>query len=295
MSYPGAIASKARRAPHYGPVYGHSLSTRQQGLVGNASPRTRQQMRRGAGRYLSGLGGESPDGSIGIDPAYQGREVYEMEQQDDTFGSGIFDPGGRSGTANADAGVFASHNSLPGYLAREVPFAVSRDVTDITDGADVVTVPAGGLFYVEQNGRPDGYPVLGPTYRPPQIAPGGAPGGRQSVYKHLTRPGQRPAPPLNPHAPVVAPPTMHPARNPTTWSREVGINQNQCGVPTRPATHLVPSQMNVEPFYRPAPIAGGGCPSLGEDAPTSSLAAYVAVGVAVGAATAWWTGRRRRR
>ncbi|MCP4248747.1 MAG: hypothetical protein GY778_17020, partial [bacterium] len=122
-------------------------------------------MRAEHGRYLSGLGGESPSGEVGYDPAYQGQEMYELEHQDDTYGSGIFDPGGRSATANANMGVFASHYSLPGYLAREVPFTVSRDVSDITDDAEVVIVPSGGLTYVESRGKLTRPAVLGPTWR----------------------------------------------------------------------------------------------------------------------------------
>lgn len=253
-------------------------------------------MRAPHGRYLSGLGGESPSGAVGYDAPYQDRGVYELEKQDDTYGSGIFDPEGRSGTSNPDTGVFASHNSLPGYVARDVSFTVSRDVTDITDGAEVVSVPAGGMYYVERDGRSASPAVLGPTYRPPQIEVGGPATGRDHPYKSLTRPGQAPAPPLNPHAPVVPPPAYHPSRQPTTWVQPVGLQTPQCRVPTSPATHRVPRQMVVNPFVRPAPLQSGGCNSGfgAAEAPSSGLIGYGIAGLLVGAATGWWVSKQKK-
>ncbi len=150
-------------------------------------------------------------GAVGYDPRYQGQEVYDLEGEDDTYGSGIFDPEGRAGTSNPNMGVFASHNSLPGYIARDVPFTVQDDVTDITDNAAVVSVPGGGMFYVEKKGRLGGAAIMGPTWRPPQIEPAGYTRHDQ-VYAFMNRSGQH-GHDLFPGAPVrTQPPLRRPAR-----------------------------------------------------------------------------------
>lgn len=90
-------------------------------------------MQRWHGRQLKGFGNidESRSltpggysGSVGNDPKYFTSHLKQLEQSDDVFGSGIFDGVGHS-TANADTGIFASAYSLPGYVGREVPYAVS--------------------------------------------------------------------------------------------------------------------------------------------------------------------------
>jgi len=99
------------------------------------------------------------------DPMYRDTVLQQLEQEEDSFGSGIFDQTGRDATSNADLGVFASNYSLPGYIAREVPFTVSREIQDITDDAAVVTVPGGGLTYIERGGKAAGAKIqpAGPT------------------------------------------------------------------------------------------------------------------------------------
>jgi hypothetical protein len=111
-------------------------------------------------------------GATGFDPRYQGQHIYDLEKEDDTFGSGIFDPGGRGGTANPNMGVFAAHYSLPGYVARDVPFHVMKDVTDITDDAQVVSIPGGGLYYVADSDSGEGHAPSPPTWRPAIQPPG---------------------------------------------------------------------------------------------------------------------------
>ena len=157
---------------YYGPLYARQYFDRNLAHIISSNPQTVATMRKRYGRYLAGFGSEDMSGQVGYDPAYQGRHIYDLEKEDDTFGSGIFDPKGRGGTSNANLGIFASHNSLPGFAAREVPFTVSKDVTDITDDADVVTVPGGGMAYVEDQGRLVGAAPPGPTWRPAIQPPG---------------------------------------------------------------------------------------------------------------------------
>lgn len=205
------------------------------------------------GRYLSGFGGASLTGGVGYDPSYQGQHIYELEEQDDTYGSGIFDPEGRAGTANPNMGVFASHDSLPGYLAREVPFTVSRDVTDITDDADVVIVPGGGMSYIESRGKLTGPAVLGPTWRPPQIQPAGWTRHDQE-YAFMNK-GDSRGTVLNPGAPVRPPPTYRPERTFEGQAVGVPLSPRETGlVPFNHAQVRVPYQSQVQPFVPKAPI-----------------------------------------
>jgi hypothetical protein len=157
---------------YYGPLYARDYFDRNHAHIISSSPQTVATMRKRYGRYLAGFGNEDMSGQVGYDPAYQGRHIYDLEKEDDTFGSGIFDPKGRGGTGNANMGIFAGHYSLPGNVAREIPFTVSKEVTDITDDAAVVTVPGGGMFYVEDRGRLAGAAPPGPTWRPAIQPPG---------------------------------------------------------------------------------------------------------------------------
>lgn len=156
----------------YGPLYATSYADRNLHHLISSSPQTVSTMRQRYGRYLAGLDGESMSGKVGYDPQYQDQHVYDLEKEDDTFGSGIFDAGGRGGTSNANMGVFASHYSLPGFIARDVPFRVQSDVTDITDGAAVVSIPGGGLLAVDDRGTVPGRAGTPPTWRPAIQPPG---------------------------------------------------------------------------------------------------------------------------
>jgi hypothetical protein len=118
-------------------------------LIGQMNPVIETRWRLSQGRAVAGLGS--------VPESYQEerRDDYigQIEQEDDVLGSGIFDMSGRMATIHPQLGVFADHPSLPGYLAREVQFAVSKDIEDITAGAQVVAVPGGGMAYVERGGR----------------------------------------------------------------------------------------------------------------------------------------------
>lgn len=244
-------------------------------------------MRQEHGRYLGGLGGESADGQTGYDPAYQGETTQQLEEQDDTFGSGIFDPGGRAGTSNPDMGVFASHYSWPGYLAREIPFTVSRDVSDITDDAEVVYVPGGGMAFVEEAGRLRRPAVTGPTWRPKALTPAGVT-QRDQPYAFLNRPDQPYQEPLNPRARVTGVPRYgEPERDPHTWVAPVGTRRPSCQVPRHPHPHRVPTRSVVDPSgpgiaVRPPPACNGF--GQEEEKKPASAAQLAAAGALVGVA-----------
>lgn len=87
----------------------------------------------------------------------EGIEVYpnELDQlaaADDTAGNGVFDPNGSHGNVHPDEGVFADHQSLPGYVDREV-FYQPGEVQDIPGGGVTMYVPGGAVSF--QQGQPE--------------------------------------------------------------------------------------------------------------------------------------------
>lgn len=119
--------------------------------IGQVGPRYENRWMMNHGRFLSGLGSNDTQPGYNADTD---RYVESLEQDDDVNGSGMFDTYGRKPTVNATLGVFQDHPSIPGYIDREVQYAVSREVVDISNGADVVTVAGGGLTYQERGGLP---------------------------------------------------------------------------------------------------------------------------------------------
>ena len=71
-------------------------------------------------------------------------ELDTLQVADDVVGNGVFDPAGSAGNVHRDAGVFADHQGLPGYLARE-RFYQESEVLDVTTGLPVVYVPGGAV------------------------------------------------------------------------------------------------------------------------------------------------------
>lgn len=155
-----AVNSRQR---HYGPTHGDKVAQGLHFYTGQTRANL-QRMKKMYGRSLAGMGPAQAMGNVGADPGYQNKAIYELEKEDDSYGSGVFDPEGRTGTSNPDMGVFSSSYDLPGYIARGVPFMVSKDVTDINSGADVVYVPGGGMAYVEREGKLAG-PLKAPMAR----------------------------------------------------------------------------------------------------------------------------------
>jgi hypothetical protein len=237
------------REPYYGPLMTHDFITGNLPYIGQVSPVTSTIMREWHGRYLSGVegySGQDPMGNVDIDPAYQSHDLYDLEEQDDVYGSGVFDAPGREATANARTGIFASHYSIPGYVGREQPFTVS-EVTDITDDANVVMVPAGGMSFAEVRGQMQYPPALGPSRRPPplELTPP-ASDSRMDVYKELQI--GKPQPPLNPSAPHLPAPTYHPARQPVHWTRDVPWYPLQRQIPAAPVQRTLGRRYIVQPI-----------------------------------------------
>lgn len=169
---------------HYGPAYDSSPVSSRLALTGQLNPEFAHQYAAQNGRYLPGLGA-APMKSEQVIERDEHAEIYDLEQQDDVLGSGVFDPYHRPGTANTNMGVFTSHYSLPGYDARAIPFVTANDVTDLTDDASIVHVPGGGMAYVEARGK-----LLGPACPdfpppPPGLEPA-RPTPRDQTYVDLT-------------------------------------------------------------------------------------------------------------
>jgi hypothetical protein len=136
--------------------------------LGQISPRAQEQWNMAHGRHMAGLGGNETQPPW--DPEFRSDAMEQLEAEDDVHGSGIFDSYGRTPTVNHDLGVFADHPSLPGFIDREVQYAVSKDIYDITSGADVVTVAGGGMSYQERGGLPVPFDWQGRKPMPPARA-----------------------------------------------------------------------------------------------------------------------------
>ena len=235
---------------------------------------------------------DNPDADWDLDDT---ENIYELEEMDDTYGSGIFDPDRRPGTANTDMGVFASHDSLPGYLARETPFTVSEDVSSLPSGAPYVSVPAGGMAYIEAWGRPQKPRAFGPVPRPFKMRPS-PPTGRKEPYAYLNTPGNQlgPAPPdqtiqrvrPKPGAPMpYFVPRGHEKFQPTFEVQDVPMTPAQIRVRERSHRARVPTRSMIRPMQARAAI---GALEMSES--SKSWITWGAVGLALGAAGAFLLG-----
>lgn len=72
-------------------------------------------------------------------------ELDVLQVADDVQGNGMFDPEGSHGNIHPDFGIFADHESLPGYVARD-KFYTPSEVMDATNGRQVMYVPAGAVY-----------------------------------------------------------------------------------------------------------------------------------------------------
>ena len=256
----------------YGPEYDPDPISSQMAITGQLNPVIERRFAAQDGQYLSGvdgMNGNDPNVHENLIERTEHKEVYDLEQQDDTLGSGIFDPYNRPGTANTNTGVFTTHNSLPGYLAREIPFVVSNDVTDLTDDASIVSVPGGGMAYVEADGRLKGPAAHGMPPPHPQLVPP-PPTGRDQTYVDLT-----------PHMP-------------TGW--DVDSLLRSAEFPTGPIDPApggmllpngpMPPMPNGELTLRPVPTPGGGANYHAPGAPAPQPAPSLQVPTVPGAAPA---------
>jgi len=71
-------------------------------------------------------------------------ELDALQAADDVQGNGMFDPPGSHGNVHPDYGIFADHESLPGYVARD-RFYTPSEVVDATTGKQVMYVPGGAV------------------------------------------------------------------------------------------------------------------------------------------------------
>ena len=139
-------------------------------LTGQVNPIVARDLATTHGRFLSGFGEPKMVKKSDEADFYHQPDVNQMEAQDDVLGSGIFDDGRAPATVNQQMGVFEANYSIPGPHAREIPFHINHEITDIANGAAVVGIPSGGLNYVE-HGNAIGY--LDPTNRyEPYAEPG---------------------------------------------------------------------------------------------------------------------------
>ncbi|MBW2672274.1 MAG: hypothetical protein JRD89_02510 [Deltaproteobacteria bacterium] len=306
------------------PLVDPSPISRDLELTGELTGPDRARMAAEHGRYLSGVDNMSTqsDPRENLVEKAEHAEVFDMEAQDDVLGSGIFDPYHRGGTANRNAGVFASKNSLPGYLAREVPFTASTEVTDLTDGAAVVTVPAGGMAYVERDGHLADMNYPGPIPQPPVLAPvalttrdepyamtgpaspqgwdvdtllqaaDAAPYGVPPT-RNTGTPGPAPVPQRRAVSGLgqAAWPPGHPPRQPMFHVKQLPQSPASRLVAMVPHQTRLAAQSIVSPVV--ARMAFGQDPA--EQSPTKTLVAYGVAGVVVGAALRMLLGARRAR
>lgn len=234
--------------------------SRELAITGNLNPVFEEAYKSEHGRYLSGTEAMNGPDDENVLERDQHNDIYETEDMDDVLGSGIFDPFDRPGTANTDTGVFTSHYSLPGYLAREIPFTTSTDVTDLTDDASIVTVPGGGMAYVEARGKLVGPASLGPQPPPPHLRPP-PPTGRDQSYVSLTA-----SPPRGWDADSLlrAAETMQAGRHASREVRgraapPVGVPGNGSGRPFPvPAEVIPPARMAPDTRYHPTAQAASG-------------------------------------
>ncbi len=128
------------RLPYTGSLLDQDPISKNLYITGQINPITQERLAMHNGRNLSGLGATSQNFD---EPDWRDVSTGELEREDDVNGSGIFDAAGKA-TVHTTMGVFADHPSVPGYIARNPPFQVNREVTDASSGGDVIEVPGGG-------------------------------------------------------------------------------------------------------------------------------------------------------
>lgn len=245
--------------PYTGQVENPDPISRNLALLGQVNPAVSNEYAATHGRFLSGLGADSMDDKT--EKQFDDHaDVTGMEGQDDVVGSGIFDPFRRPATVNQDMGVFEARYSIPGNHAREVPFTVNHEIRDISNGADVVGIPSGGLNYVEHG---DAMPYLDPTN---QYEPYARPGVSSKSWDadSVLAPAEKQMAPASPDPrggqpiPLVADPRLlarqgamrvpgRPARQPMFQTHEIGERPSSALVPMRNAPQRMPRTPAVNP------------------------------------------------
>jgi hypothetical protein len=104
------------------------------------------------GRNLAGLGEMNIDDMNAEGIENYPNELDTLQVADDVVGNGVFDPHGSHGNIHPDQGVFQDHQSLPGYIDRDLFYAPS-EVVDATSGRQVMYVPGGAVAIDEAQKR----------------------------------------------------------------------------------------------------------------------------------------------
>lgn len=240
--------------PYTGKTENPDPISRELALTGQTNPVVARELATTHGRFLSGFGEPKMVAKDEEKDFYHQPDVMQMEEQDDVLGSGIFDDGRAPATVNAQMGVFEANYSIPGPHAREVPFTINREITDIANGAAVVGIPSGGLNYVE-HGKAIGY--LDPTnryepYADPGVGGKGwdadstlAPSEAFFAAKPTSRGGQAIPLVVDPKKAARAASRMRglvpgrPARQPAFSTHEIG------STPKRAPAGMIPTQSRV--------------------------------------------------
>lgn len=234
--------------------------SRELALMGQTNPIVLREQAVQNGRFLSGLGDASMSSARDEEAQFSDHaDVMHMEEQDDVLGSGIFDMHHRPATVNAQMGVFEARYSIPGPHAREVPFHINHEITDVANGAAVVGIPSGGLNFVE-HGKAIGY--LDSTNRFEPYADTGV-GGKSWDADSTLAPAERLMAPSDPRGgkpiPFVQDPKKaarqagrmrglvpgRPARDPQYSVREVGSAPASHQAGMRPHLERMPSTPTV--------------------------------------------------
>lgn len=104
------------------------------------------------GRHLAGA--DTMDAQQFDGQNAEGMDVYPNELDsltaaDDTAGNGLFDPNDTHGNIHPEDGIFQDHQSLPGYVSREIPYKVS-EVRDLTRPDGYTMYVPGGAVSLQQ-------------------------------------------------------------------------------------------------------------------------------------------------
>jgi len=245
-------------------------------IIGSDTPHNVERYQMAHGRHLAGLGNIGADGGVQAsdEPDWSDRATRELEGDDDVVGSGIFDEAGSPATVNRRLGVFADDPSIPGFIARNPPFTVNHEVKDV-NGAQVVEVPAGGMSYVEVDGR----------LAPPALWP--KPPSQATQYGPVPwRPSSHQVG-LSPQAHRLG---MQSIVNPTPGSIPVNGDHMYGGRMPAPLAPIPPPPMPMFAPRAPMPQPVQGYGAFGDDGSGNvSLAAVAIGGLLVGALFAYLT------
>jgi hypothetical protein len=102
------------------------------------------------GRNLAGVSSMKSADQIETYP----NELQLLAELDDVQNNGVFDANLTHGNIHPEYGVFNDHQSLPGYVARDVFYSAS-EVTDLTTGKPVNYVPGGAVSF--QQGQEENF------------------------------------------------------------------------------------------------------------------------------------------